>query len=151
MSEDGEKDKERTSKRPSRPVTAAARRERRASARPAGAGTEAESEAGAGTSAEAKKRPAPKGKTSDKAAKPAGKDRPTPKRTRKDTKRGNLFSRFVRFVREVWAELRKVIWPTRKQMVTYTIVVLVFVAFMIALVYVLDFLFLQGVDFVFGS
>ncbi|MFC4001596.1 preprotein translocase subunit SecE [Prauserella oleivorans] len=144
MSEDGEKDQERAPKRSSRPVTAAARRERRASARPAGTGTDAE----------ASKRPAPKGKagkSSEKAAKPAGKNRPTPKQSRTDTKKRSLFSRFVRFLREVWGELRKVIWPTRKQMVTYTIVVLVFVAFMIALVYVLDFFFLKGVDVVFGN
>src|SRR5688572_29346227 len=38
--------------------------------------------------------------------------------------------RLVRFLREVVAELRKVIWPTRRQLVTYTIVVLVFVSFM---------------------
>ena len=33
-------------------------------------------------------------------------------------------ARLVRFLREVIAELRKVIWPTRKQLVTYTAVVL---------------------------
>ena len=31
------------------------------------------------------------------------------------------------FIRQVVAELRKVIWPTRKELVTYTSVVLVFV------------------------
>ena len=55
-----------------------------------------------------------------------------------------------RFLREVVAELRKVIWPTRNQMVTYTIVVIVFVAFMVALVGVLDLLFAKGVLAVFG-
>jgi len=38
----------------------------------------------------------------------------------------------VRFVRESVAELSKVVWPTRKQMITYTIVVLVFVVFLVA-------------------
>lgn len=151
MSEDGEKDdKEKGAKRSdSRPVTAAARRERRASARPAGTGSDADSEAGKRDAA--KKRPAPKGKASDKAAKPVGKDRPTPKRNRKDAKQASLFARLTRFIREVWAELRKVIWPTRKQMVTYTSVVLVFVVFMVALVAGLDLLFLEGMDFVFGN
>ena len=60
-------------------------------------------------------------------------------------------SRLVRFLREVVAELRKVIWPTRKQLVTYTIVVLVFVSFMVALVARLDFVFAQGVLFLFGT
>ena len=60
-------------------------------------------------------------------------------------------SRFVRFLREVVAELRKVIWPTRSQLVTYTIVVLVFVSFMVALVSLLDYLFGRGVLFLFGT
>jgi preprotein translocase subunit SecE len=75
----------------------------------------------------------------------------TPRRAEKTTvKRPNAFSRFGRFLREVVAELRKVIWPTRNQMVTYTIVVIVFVAFMVALVAGLDLLFAKGVLAVFG-
>ncbi len=43
--------------------------------------------------------------------------------------------RFVwNYIQQVVAELRKVIWPNRKQMVTYTSVVLVFLAFMTALI-----------------
>jgi preprotein translocase subunit SecE len=61
-----------------------------------------------------------------------------------------MFARFGRFLREVVAELRKVIWPSRNQMVTYTIVVIVFVAFMVALVAGLDLLFAKGVLAVFG-
>ncbi|KQS73868.1 preprotein translocase subunit SecE [Modestobacter sp. Leaf380] len=55
-----------------------------------------------------------------------------------------------RFLREVVAELRKVIWPGRKELITYTTVVIVFVAFMVALVAGLDILFAQGVLAVFG-
>jgi preprotein translocase subunit SecE len=65
--------------------------------------------------------------------------------------RGSLPSRFVRFLREVVAELRKVIWPTRNQLVTYTIVVLLFVSFMVALVSLLDYVFGRGVLFLFGT
>lgn len=65
--------------------------------------------------------------------------------------KGSLPSRFVRFLREVVAELRKVIWPTRNQLVTYTIVVLVFVTFMVALVSGLDFVFGRAVLFLFGT
>ena len=36
------------------------------------------------------------------------------------------------------AELRKVIWPTRNELVTYTTVVLVFVVIMVGIVYGLD-------------
>ncbi|WP_049563287.1 preprotein translocase subunit SecE [Nonomuraea sp. SBT364] len=42
------------------------------------------------------------------------------------------------FYRQIISELRKVIWPTRKELVTYTAVVLIFVAIMVAIVYVLD-------------
>jgi preprotein translocase subunit SecE len=55
-----------------------------------------------------------------------------------------------RFLREVVAELRKVIWPGRRELITYTTVVIVFVAFMVALVSGLDLLFAKGVIAVFG-
>ena len=54
------------------------------------------------------------------------------------------------FYRQVVAELRKVIWPGRRELITYTTVVIVFVAFMVALVAGLDLLFAQGVIAVFG-
>jgi preprotein translocase subunit SecE len=38
------------------------------------------------------------------------------------------------YLQQVVAELRKVIWPNRKQMVSYTGVVLAFLAFMVALI-----------------
>ena len=75
----------------------------------------------------------------------------TPKRaSTTQVKRPNVFARFSRFLREVVAELRKVIWPTKNQMVTYTIVVIAFLVFMVALVGVLDLLFAKGVLAVFG-
>ena len=57
----------------------------------------------------------------------------------------------VTFYRQVVAELRKVIWPTRRELVTYTAVVLVFVAFMVAIVALFDFGAAQGVLAVFGD
>ena len=42
------------------------------------------------------------------------------------------------FYRQVIAELRKVVWPTREQLVTYFIVVLVFVSVMMVFVSLLD-------------
>ena len=48
------------------------------------------------------------------------------------------------------AELRKVIWPGRRELITYTTVVIVFVAFIVALVAGLDLLFAKGVIAVFG-
>nr|WP_239538524.1 MULTISPECIES: preprotein translocase subunit SecE [unclassified Rhodococcus (in: high G+C Gram-positive bacteria)] len=55
-----------------------------------------------------------------------------------------------RYFREVIAELRKVIWPNRKQLTTYTIVVVVFVAVMTAFIFGLDLAFVQGVSWLFG-
>ena len=42
------------------------------------------------------------------------------------------------FYRQVVAELRKVVWPTRDQLVTYFVVVMVFVLIMMAIVSLLD-------------
>lgn len=44
----------------------------------------------------------------------------------------------VLFYRQVVAELRKVVWPTQEQLVTYFFVVMVFVVFMMALIAGLD-------------
>jgi preprotein translocase subunit SecE len=50
----------------------------------------------------------------------------------------------------VIAELRKVVWPTQQQLVTYFIVVMVFVLVMIAYVSVLDLAFGKAVFKIFG-
>lgn len=44
----------------------------------------------------------------------------------------------VTFLRQVMAELRKVVWPTRHQLITYFTVVMVFVIVMMTLVSLLD-------------
>jgi preprotein translocase subunit SecE len=44
------------------------------------------------------------------------------------------------FVKEVRAELGKVAWPTRKEVFTYTVVVLVSVAFFMAIIGGMDFI-----------
>ena len=49
-----------------------------------------------------------------------------------------LYFRVVRYIREVVAELRKVIWPTRREFLTYTAVVIVFVTAIMAYVALLD-------------
>jgi preprotein translocase subunit SecE len=61
------------------------------------------------------------------------------------------FRRIPTFIREVYAELQKVIWPTRKELLTYTSVVVVFVAIMMTIVGLLDLGFAKGLLFVFGS
>jgi preprotein translocase subunit SecE len=68
------------------------------------------------------------------SGKPAGRQRTTP----------------VLFVRQVVSELRKVIWPTRTELVRYTVVSLVFVLVMVAVVFGLDWALQKGVFAVFG-
>ena len=103
-----------------RPSTAADRRGRRSAPVPAGDGPKAD-----------------------------GKGRATAVRDNRPA-RVSLLSRLSRFLREVVAELRKVIWPGRRELITYTTVVIVFVAFIVALVAGLDLLFAKGVIAVFG-
>jgi len=55
-----------------------------------------------------------------------------------------------RLYREVVAELRKVIWPTRRELIGYSTVVLAFVTAMVLLVAGLDFVFTKAVLAVFG-
>jgi len=57
----------------------------------------------------------------------------------------------VTFYRQVVAELRKVVWPTQQQLVTYLIVVVVFVLAMIAYVSVLDLAFGKLIFWVFAG
>ncbi len=54
------------------------------------------------------------------------------------------------FFRQMVAELRKVIWPTRRELVTYTLVCMVFVLFMVIFVTTLDYGFTKLVFWVFG-
>jgi preprotein translocase subunit SecE len=54
------------------------------------------------------------------------------------------------FLREVRQELRKVQWPTRREVVAYTLVVLVTVVVLTSYVFGLDFLISRGILVVFG-
>ena len=61
------------------------------------------------------------------------------------------FGRVALFIRQVIGELRKVVTPTRRELFSYTGVVLVFVVIMMALVGGLDFGFSALVNFLFGN
>jgi preprotein translocase subunit SecE len=78
-------------------------------------------------------------RASDRAARDSG------------TTRRGPFARMSRFFRQVVAELRKVVRPTRTELITYTSVVLVFVSAVMAFVSVLDYGFGHLVLFVFGG
>ena len=55
------------------------------------------------------------------------------------------------YLKQVVAEMRKVIWPNRKQMVSYTAVVLVFLVFMVALIGAVDLGLAKLVLLIFGN
>jgi preprotein translocase subunit SecE len=88
-----------------------------------------------------------------KKARAAKKDRAgkQAKKTKKPAGRSaNPFVFVYNYLKQVVAEMRKVIWPNRKQMLTYTSVVLAFLAFMVALVGLADFGLTKLVLLVFG-
>ena len=66
------------------------------------------------------------------------------------SERLGFFSRMALFLRQVMFELKKVVWPTKEQMVTYTAVVVVFVIIMGLIIAALDFAFVRIVLLVFG-
>jgi preprotein translocase subunit SecE len=111
----------------------------------------------------------PTGKRSRQRAADVGEDTETdeveaatPEKTKKGAKakraakpragdhRVNPFMFVYNYLKQVVAEMRKVIWPNRKQMLTYTSVVLAFLAFMVALVGLADFGLTKLVLLVFG-
>jgi preprotein translocase subunit SecE len=65
-------------------------------------------------------------------------------------KKPNVFARIALFIRQVFAELRKVVTPTRQELLKFTAVVLGFVVVMMAIVYGLDVLFVWIAAAVFG-
>ena len=72
---------------------------------------------------------------------------PAPKKRDRSEKRTSIPT----FYRQVVAELRKVVYPTQEQLVTYFLVVMVFVVFMMALVSALDLAFGKLVFAVFAG
>lgn len=75
---------------------------------------------------------------------PVSKDRtksaPTRKRDdRPVAKKPNIFQRMVIFVRQIIAEMKKVTYPSREELWTYFLVVIIFVALMMLFTGVVDF------------
>ena len=74
---------------------------------------------------------------------------------RKRDQGGNALSRLFRsislFVSQILDELRKVVRPTREELVNYTVVVIIFVAAIMGIVAAIDFGFTKLVLWVFGG
>ena len=59
--------------------------------------------------------------------------------------KGNIFQRFVHFLKEVRTEMRRVSWPTRDQMVAFTTVTLITTTALTLFVFALDLGFKAGI------
>jgi preprotein translocase subunit SecE len=76
---------------------------------------------------------------------PAGPTRRAPEQ------RASLGTRFVEYMRDVRAELAKVLWPHRAEVVNYSTVVLTTLIFLALMIFGLNFIFAKGVMFLFKS
>ena len=88
---------------------------------------------------------------SDEAPRPAGASGGPALDKKPATPRTSLPARVMLFLRQVVAELKKVVRPTRQELLTYTSVVLVFVLAVMLYVSGLDFAFGKLVLWVFGG
>lgn len=75
---------------------------------------------------------------------------PEGKGGRKRAKGPNVFKRTALFYRQIITELRKVVWPSRSELTSYTTVVITFVLVIMAVVYGLDTGFVKLAQLVFG-
>ena len=74
--------------------------------------------------------------------------RPAPKAAGAATKRERTKPR--QFVKEVIGELRKVAWPTRQEVIAYSIVVLVAVVVVTTIIFGMDYVFTKAILTLFG-
>ncbi len=63
---------------------------------------------------------------------------------------GELPKKIVKFLKGVVRELKKVTWPTKKALLSYTLVVVVTIIIFAAILGLFDFIFLQVVDLFLG-
>ena len=64
------------------------------------------------------------------------------KKPKKERKSG----RIKQFFKEVMGELKKLSWPSKKDLVSYTLIVVAFIAVMAIVIYVLDLAFSEGIS-----
>lgn len=71
----------------------------------------------------------------------------------RDPNTGSLgpFARLSLFLSQIIDELRKVVRPTRQELVNYTLVVIAFVAAMMFFIFGMDWIFSRAVALVFGQ
>ena len=81
--------------------------------------------------------------------KPAGKSKAA--KERKAKRRPGLFRRIALFVRQIIAEMRKVVTPTRSEWINQSVTVLVFVLVIMVFITGVDFLVGLGTKWAFGG
>ena len=81
------------------------------------------------------------------AQKPQGR-KPTPPRPQESKEKR---ATPLEFLREVRGELRKVAWPTRDEVVRYSLIVLLTIVVLTTMIFALDYVFAKGVFFLFDS
>ncbi|MEO6143611.1 MAG: preprotein translocase subunit SecE [Dermatophilaceae bacterium] len=89
--------------------------------------------------------------TEKSTAEAAGSGRARRDAPRRGNPAGRFFGSIALFVSQILDELRKVVRPTRHELVTYTSVVIVFVSAVMGLVWVFDQVFIKLVAFLFGN
>ncbi|MRS13211.1 MAG: preprotein translocase subunit SecE [Actinobacteria bacterium] len=72
---------------------------------------------------------------SDKSAKATNK---SPKATNKSAAKPGVFSRLGRYLKDVRTELRRVIWPSRKDVLNSSVIVIVTLLFFMAFTAIID-------------
>ena len=65
---------------------------------------------------------------------------------KKKAKGPGLFARIGKFFREVFGEVKKISWPTTKELLSYTLTVLAFIVLMSIVIGVLDFVLGKGLS-----
>jgi preprotein translocase subunit SecE len=123
---------------PAGPLRPTGKRSRRTAAEPAGGAVAVAGDSGSDDADDAGSEDTPAKRTKTAKAAKTGEGRVNP------------FLFVWTYLKQVVGELRKVIWPNRKQMVTYTTVVLVFLAFMVALIGGVDLGLAKLVAIIFG-
>ncbi len=54
-----------------------------------------------------------------------------------------IYQKFVRFLKESWGEFKRVTWPSRKELISSTTVVILFVLFFAVFIGIIDLLLTQ--------
>lgn len=59
-----------------------------------------------------------------------------------------MFKKIIEYLKSVYLEMRKVTWPTRSELVSSTIIVIVISVFVAVVIFILDRIFSIGLGFI---